>query len=170
MDSLSALFPLTGYFVSIILVIVLLGILLGEYFTRQKEEKKGIFGWLIVLFLGSIYAISDGYSAYFGIYTGPIYNVSAIFAGLTLIGTLIQSILTWDKINKNIFWTLIIFGTSAISIIEITRIYFNIFLNIFNIFSLVFTTMTFYFLVISFLIAGHKAEKSKVKLRKKLNA
>lgn len=170
MDSANTLLLLVGYFVPFILIIVLFGVLVKEYFNRKGKKKEGILGWLIVLFFGSAFVITDIYRSYLGILDGFVFHLTTVFSVITAIGILIQGFLYWKKIHKGVFWTLSIFSITAIFVVETVRIYKNVFLDALNVFSIVFSTIGFYFLIISFLIGEHKVRKRKSKnnLRKVL--
>lgn len=143
---------LSTYLLAYVLLIVLMGVIILEYFKRKKSERKWIINFLIfVIVLTSVIVL--GTYRYFGSLEG-IPTTLLIILSFVLLGLFIWSLYSvWNKINKKIFF-IIVFFTFLIIISKIMGIfYFNDFFELMNALGILGDMISYYFLVIKFLIA-----------------
>ncbi len=148
------------YVICFSLFIVLFGVLTKEFFIKKRKERRDIIGWMLVLILGIIYILMDGYRFYLGVDEGVVIFWLTMFSAFVLIAVLIQGLLHWNKINKSVYFFIVIYGGVALIILEGIRFFTGIFLEVVNSGSSMVLLIGYYFIVIDYL-TSKKTIKNK---------
>ena len=157
----SEMFALSSAFVHFVLVIILGGILIVEYFQRKKEFRMGIRGY--ILFLVFIFAFFI-----FDVYRNLITSSTlitwiclslAILANILFIST---SLKYWKHMNKKIFFFIPPFAIGIIVFEVLRLLQVGKYLEIYTAMSTLIATLFEYFIIVGFLISitRRKNEKS----------
>ena len=114
---------LNHYFIQIILMIILTGILLSEFFKRSGNQRKGV---LVYSFFSALFGLAVLHDMYRYFLTS--YNAISLVIYFSLYVLLVglfmwNSIRYWKLINKTLFFLAFLFGTLAMAFFFL-RFYF----------------------------------------------
>ncbi len=143
---------LTNYFVQYILLVILVGVLVGEYFRRKDKFKKGLFLYLILTVSITIFVVLDNYRVFVGIERGIIMNILMLMNTGQLLLFIVNSIRVWSFINKKLFFGIPIFVIGIILFESGLNLFFGDYFDFLNIISVFGATILYYFFIVSFLI------------------
>jgi spermidine/putrescine transport system substrate-binding protein len=157
-------FVLSSHFVIYVLLVILTGILVSEYFKRTRKERGGILSFITILILVIILAVINTYKTLSGllIFTNLIIILNILIFGLLSI----TSYRFWKKINKKIFFSIFV----LIFCVILLLVFPNSLFKILNPILLITAVTLFYFFIIDFLIktSGGKSRQKKIRKKKKI--
>jgi len=152
-------FILSSYFTQIVIILILIGILITEFFNRKKGERKNIVSFLILPVGVAIYFILE-------IYLLVMDSVAkAILLGNIFISAFLVSLFLFDALKckryipKLLSFATVFFGY-CISINGIFRvIYGTSIFNLINAAVSLFATIFLFFTILNFLINSSGGKK-----------
>jgi len=143
---------LSNYLIQYILLILLSGVLITEYFKREKDSKKGVLGFLILSIGITIFIVFDTYR-FFIDYNKGIFMIMLMGMNISLLSFfVVNCIRVWSKINKKLFFAIPVFVIGIIVFEQIFKLSLDISLEILNAVTTGGATILLYFLIIKFLI------------------
>lgn len=152
---------LTGYFIDVVLMFVLIGILVVKYFdTRFKANKKGILAFILVFVLADTFLILDIVRLFFkgGVVLETLATILTLLALLTLI---VAAIINWKFLNKPLFTVMMFVGFITLVGLGFVRMIFGVFSEFANILAILAMSILTYYFVVNFLIdASYKKSKN----------
>lgn len=158
---------ISNYLIQYILLILLVGILITEYYKRKKDNRKGVLAFLLLSMGITIFIIFDTYRFFIGYNKGIFLTVLMGMNIVLLSFFVVNCVSVWGKINKKLFFIIPVFVTGIIIFEQMFKWFLDISLEILNTVAMGGATILFYFLVFKFLITtSERGIESRKMLRR----
>ena len=145
-------FILSSYLVNYFLFIIAIGIYILEFYRRDESKREGIINFLLLSIGGIGYVILSTYSYFLDF--SPTWYIFVMLAFLVFLIIIFSWTVyrLWGKINKQLFFSCLVFCLSFLSFGILLKFYLNTVFEVVYSFSLMTGVVLYYFLIIKFLI------------------
>jgi len=161
MTSILEALILSEFLVVYIIKIILIGILIYSLYRVKREGIKMVLGFLIVTILINVFGVIDSYRYFLGFQTDFL-RITLTSLNFLIISTFIySSFVSWKKLNKALFFSMIFPIVFIILFVALPVLYFDQNFEVINAVVTFSVNILFFFLMIDLVIKVDKFNGGK---------